>query len=40
MLKQIRTVMHRSSGTLVEDAACVMVLFALLVAGLNLSVFA
>ena len=40
MLKEIRTVLARSSATIAEDALGVVTLFVLLIAGLNLPLFA
>ncbi len=36
MLKEVKTVLARSSQTMIEDALGVVTLFALLIAGLNL----
>jgi hypothetical protein len=40
MLKEIRAVLIRSSATVIEDALGVVALFALLIMGLNLPLFA
>jgi len=39
MLKDVRTVLARSSHTVIEDALGVVTLFVLLIAGLNLPQF-
>lgn len=36
MLKEVKTVLARSSQTMIEDVLGVVTLFALLIAGLNL----
>ena len=40
MIDDVKTVLARSAGTIAEDALGVVTLFVLLIAGLNLPLFA